>query len=240
LQALFEAQRIQDTSFLNLNNPRQTTSNVIESEKEIDMDIFDKELINFFDELINERQINDKDQSAKIITDKKKQDNNSRKYLQIVKANMQSQKCYLNNTSEIIKNLIHDSILLQSTKKNEINGAKFNCISPKKAFNKVAKQSSNMSSSVMLFRSINNSHTICVEPTDVLEPLNDGEFNEYKLFPTNKQIYKGNRNSQVNSEIDLDILLSDYTPRSLSLSCSNGSSLSSSMTNSPNNFSIFS
>ena len=43
-----------------------------------------------------------------------------------------------------------------------------------------------LNASVMLFRSVNNSHTICVEPTDVLEPLNEGDFAEYKLFPNSE------------------------------------------------------
>jgi hypothetical protein len=37
--------------------------------------------------------------------------------------------------------------------------------------------------SILLFRSINTSNTIYVQPTDVLEPLNEGNFDEYKLFP---------------------------------------------------------
>jgi hypothetical protein len=116
--------------------------------------------------------------------------------------------------------------------------------------------------SVMLFRSVNNSHTICVEPTDVLEPLNEGDFAEYKLFPnySNSDIkipvqsqksnslksllegldkkasvassYKQQHQHQSN-EIHI---LTDYTPQSLSLSCSSASSLPSSLSNSPTNF----
>ena len=41
------------------------------------------------------------------------------------------------------------------------------------------------SNSLMLYRSVNTSNTIFVQPTDVLEPLNEGEFTEYKLFPSN-------------------------------------------------------
>ena len=118
--------------------------------------------------------------------------------------------------------------------------------------------------SVMLFRSVNNSHTICVEPTDVLEPLNEGDFAEYKLFPnysnsdmkipvqsqksnslksllegldkkaTVASSYKHQQQQQHQSnEIHI---LTDYTPQSLSLSCSSASSLPSSLSNSPTNF----
>lgn len=110
--------------------------------------------------------------------------------------------------------------------------------------------------SVMLFRSVNNSHTICVEPTDVLEPLNEGDFAEYKLFPnSDKKIPVQNQNSLKSLLEGLDKkaavassykqqqhpsneihILTDYTPQSLSLSCSSASSPPSSLSNSPTNF----
>jgi hypothetical protein len=35
----------------------------------------------------------------------------------------------------------------------------------------------------LLFKSINSSNTIFIQPHDVLTPLNEGDFHEYKLFP---------------------------------------------------------
>ena len=39
------------------------------------------------------------------------------------------------------------------------------------------------SKSIMLFRSINSSNTIYVQPSDVIIPLSEGDYAEYKLFP---------------------------------------------------------
>jgi hypothetical protein len=44
-----------------------------------------------------------------------------------------------------------------------------------------------LSSSIQLFRSINSSNTIFVQPTDIIIPLSDGDYNEYKLFPAHEE-----------------------------------------------------
>jgi len=183
-------------------------------------------------------------QSSELYLKEKKRSESIKRYSQLVKSS--TNQNYLNNTSEFIKNLIHDSILLNpaNIKKFEnslsnlssspISGK--NGISPKKAFNRVLKQCSNLSS-VNFFRSINTSHTICVEPTDVLEPLNEGEFAEYKLFPTNGGKKKEQLVNSISNEMDASDLfgIENNYSSSLSLSCSNLSSMSSSMTNSPIN-----
>lgn len=182
-------------------------------------------------------------QSSELYLKEKKKSETIKRYSQLVKSS--AHQSYLNNTSEFIKNLIHDSILLNPANMKKFENSLSNLssspisgksgISPKKAFNRVLKQCSNLSS-VNFFRSINASHTICVEPTDVLEPLNEGEFTEYKLFPTCGGQKKELVVNSVSNEADgLDFFGADnnYSP-SLSLSCSNLSSMSSSMTNSPN------
>lgn len=175
------------------------------------------------------------------IMKEKKRSETIKKYSQLIKANSTQTKnsSYLNNTSEFLKSLIHDSLSSNfknledalsvcSSPKSAKNG-----ISPKKAFNRALKQYSNLSS-VKLFRSINNSHTIWVEPTDVLEPLNEGDFTEYKLFPTGQATNKRNlSNNLPAADIEIEFGFPDYSSQSLSLTCSNLSSVSSSMANSP-------
>jgi hypothetical protein len=129
----------------------------------------------------------------------------------------------LNNTSEFLKSLIQESRLNPLSHCSSPIASKGG-VSPKKALSRAIKHCASNLSSVSFFRSINNSHTIMVEPTDVLEPLHEGEFTEYKLFPT--------RHSSVSHEMEMDVL-GDCSPQSLSLSCSNLSSVSSSMVNSP-------
>ena len=180
------------------------------------LNYFEQNMAKLFDDLLDEQLIQEKRSSQPL----ESMDTNrpglfknssfelkdkSKRFAQQFKA-AQLQKNYLNNTSEILKSLLSP---ISSSSKS---------VSPKKAFNRAIKQRTSLSS-VRLFRSINNSHTICVEPTDVLEPLNEGEFTEYKLFPTSAQSKP-------------KLTCQDH---SLSLSCSNHSSLSSSMANSPNN-----
>lgn len=43
--------------------------------------------------------------------------------------------------------------------------------------------SSGQKSSIMLYRSLNTSNTIYVQPSDIIIPLVEGDYNEYKLFP---------------------------------------------------------
>lgn len=211
-----------------------------------------------FDELMNE-QVMDRHQQLPIQPlgavdtnrqhffengqDYKKKSESMKRYSQMIKPMQKTS--YLNNTSEFLKSLIHESIMLNPSNMKKFTGNSMahcsspisskNGISPKKALNRVIKNSN--LSSVNFFRSINNSHTIMVEPTDVLEPLNEGEFNEYKLFPTAGQGSKRkDQHSNMSNEIEMD-LLGDYSPQSLSLSCSNLSSVSSSMVNSPSHHS---
>lgn len=202
-----------------------------------------------FDELMNEQVMNRPFQPLGAVDanrqplfvdngqDYKKKSESIKKYSQMIKP--MQKPSYLNNTSEFLKSLIHESIMLNPSNHCSSPISSKNGISPKKALNRVIKNSQ-LSNSVNFFRSINNSHTIMVEPTDVLEPLNEGEFNEYKLFPTTAcgqgAKRKDQQNANMSNEIEMD-LLGDYSPQSLSLSCSNLSSVSSSMVNSPSHLS---
>lgn len=56
--------------------------------------------------------------------------------------------------------------------------------SPKLVLDKAPGAKKSTHSSVRLFRSINTSNTIYVQPTDIIIPLSEGDYNEYKLFPT--------------------------------------------------------
>jgi RNA recognition motif-containing protein len=90
--------------------------------------------------------------------------------------------------------------------------------------------------SIVLYRSLNTSNTIFVQPTDILEPLEVGEFNEYKLFPqttTKEELYSFQMSSPKRpnaKETSLDMLVELTPPSSVSLSpsCSSSSSSSSS------------
>lgn len=92
------------------------------------------------------------------------------------------------------------------------------------------------SPAVRLFRSINSSNTIYVQPTDIIIPLNEGDYNEYKLFPTGDKNIDYNQhplrcilkdlNSNVNESNEL--YSPPISPASSDASCSNSSSLVSS------------
>jgi hypothetical protein len=62
--------------------------------------------------------------------------------------------------------------------------------------------SKSASSSVMLFRSINSSNTIYVQPSDIIIPLSEGEYNEYKLFPNSS-----NNNKSINVDKEQNHIL---------------------------------
>jgi hypothetical protein len=91
------------------------------------------------------------------------------------------------------------------------------------------KNSSANDTSIVLYRSLNTSNTIFVQPTDILEPLEIGEFNEYKLFPqtsSGDQLYSFQMSSPKrprNKESSLDMLVELTPPSSLSTSCSSSS-----------------
>lgn len=98
------------------------------------------------------------------------------------------------------------------------------------------------SNSVILYRSLNTSNTIFVQPTDILEPLEVGDFNEYKLFPSTSSesnavcgsVIKGLSMSSPNKLNDndytkeIEILVELTPPSSVSLSSSSSSTSSSS------------
>jgi RNA recognition motif-containing protein len=105
------------------------------------------------------------------------------------------------------------------------------------------RESSLSSNSVILYRSLNTSNTIFVQPTDILEPLEVGDFNEYKLFPTviSTQLFKGlsmsspNKNQEEEDEdyeFAKEILVDLISPPS-SVSLSSSISSSSSTSTSP-------
>lgn len=92
------------------------------------------------------------------------------------------------------------------------------------------------SPAVRLFRSINSSNTIYVQPTDIIIPLNEGDYNEYKLFPTGDQNIDCNqhplssilRDFSGNANESNELYSPPISPASSNASCSNSSSLVSS------------
>ena len=58
-----------------------------------------------------------------------------------------------------------------------------NSNSLKTAFRNNSLNSMQTSCKNLIFKSLNSSNTIFIQPHDVLTPLNEGEFHEYKLFP---------------------------------------------------------
>lgn len=80
--------------------------------------------------------------------------------------------------------------------------------SPKQTDSNSVHSAMDAQNSVMLFRSINTSNTIYVEPTDILEPLNEGDFAEYKLFPLNhsNQPLNSHQNKQQTVENSKNVL----------------------------------
>ncbi|CAF0716151.1 unnamed protein product [Brachionus calyciflorus] len=85
---------------------------------------------------------------------------------------------------------------------------------------------------IRLFRSINSSNTIYVQPTDIIIPLSEGEYNEYQLFPSADKKINFEENPLtliLSSFLDSDELYSPpISSASSETSCSNSSSLVSS------------
>ncbi|RNA44448.1 polyadenylate-binding 7 [Brachionus plicatilis] len=92
------------------------------------------------------------------------------------------------------------------------------------------------SPAIRLFRSINSSNTIYVQPSDIIIPLNEGDYTEYKLFPSGdtsidcsqhplSTILKNWNNSANESN---ELYSPPISPASSDASCSNSSSLVSS------------
>lgn len=127
---------------------------------------------------------------------------------------LQSNKTQSTFAREIAQNILiekHDIKKENETIQNELNSSfdldltRFNYLldkalqHPKDSFSNSSSSSSPTSSihhksathdsSIMVYRSLNTSNTIFVQPTDILEPLEIGEFNEYKLFPSNEEFY---------------------------------------------------
>lgn len=94
---------------------------------------------------------------------------------------------------------------------------------------------SSKDASIRLFRSINSSNTIYVQPTDIIIPLTEGDYNEYKLFPSGDRKIEFNEHplslilNNLNIQEDFPELYSPpISSASSDTSCSNSSSLVSS------------
>ena len=81
-------------------------------------------------------------------------------------------------------NYIIDKASKYPTKQIESTGFSLSSSPLSPNHQKSSIETSMSSQSVILYRSLNTSNTIFVQPTDILEPLEIGDFNEYKLFPT--------------------------------------------------------
>jgi len=94
--------------------------------------------------------------------------------------------------------------------------------SPKHTDSNSVHSAMDSQNSVMLFRSINTSNTIYVEPTDILEPLNEGDFAEYKLFPLNQPLSNQQLKQQTcdNSKNVLSSILNNLEKINSSHNCS--------------------
>lgn len=206
---------------------------------------FEKCLLKVFDELLDE---NTPSHSNKQSLD----DLNRRKVLR------------QNNTNIFEQNDNYDSIF----KKEMFHYSSSSCSSPvsqkdsssigsgKRSISSIltgtSRQSKSATSSVLLFRSINTSNTIFVQPSDVLEPLTEGDYAEYKLFPSGNNsscsdsssvphVFTYNFASVFNRDNEpyspsKDPEMLDFTPLSsisLSTSASNSSSLNDSPIQSP-------
>lgn len=239
LQALFEA----ESDIENNNKPLFHSFQQHEQLSNYDNNetlIYEKNIEKFFDDLMSDQQ--------------QQQQTRPLGNLDINTTILKRFRPCLTQDKENI-NIIHDN---SATLNNKTSHVSSNCSSPI-SFKDNSPRSFQTTTNVMLFRSINNSHTICVEPTDVLEPLNEGDFAEYKLFPQSFQEIKFNKqkdqtiNSSLKSVLqglemkslnhhhqssndEIMHILTDYTPQSLSLSCSSASSLPSSLANSPITF----
>lgn len=88
------------------------------------------------------------------------------------------------------------------------------------------------SPAIRLFRSINSSNTIYVQPTDIIIPLNEGDYTEYKLFPSaDKNVDCGTHplcsllnNLSLNASDSNELYSPPISPASSDASCSNSSS----------------
>ncbi len=243
LQALFEAESdIENNNNKPLFHSFQANEQLSNYDNN-EMLIYEKNIEKFFDDLMSDQQQQQQQQTRPLGN------------LDINTTILKRFRPCLTQEKENI-NIIQDNL------NNKTSHLSSNCSSPI-SFKDNSPRSFQTTTNVMLFRSINNSHTICVEPTDVLEPLNEGDFAEYKLFPQSFQEIKLNNNKQnvqtINSSLksvlqglemkssvnhhhhqssndEIMHILTDYTPQSLSLSCSSASSLPSSLANSPINF----
>jgi hypothetical protein len=94
--------------------------------------------------------------------------------------------------------------------------------SPKQTDSTSVHSAMDAQNSVMLFRSINTSNTFYVEPTDILEPLNEGDFAEYKLFPLNQPLNNQQHKQQTcdNSKNVLNSILNNLEKINSSHNCS--------------------
>ena len=242
LQALFEAE-----SDIENNNNKPLFHSFQQNEQLSNYDnnetlIYEKNIEKFFDDLMSDQQQQQQQQ----------QQTRPLGNLDINTTILKRFRPCLTQDKENI-NIIHDNLATQNNKTSHLSS---NCSSPI-SFKDNSPRSFQTKTNVMLFRSINNSHKICVEPTDVLEPLNEGDFAEYKLFPQSFQEIKFNKKNDqtINSSLksvlqglemnhhhhqssndEIMHILTDYTPQSLSLSCSSASSLPSSLANSPITF----
>lgn len=131
-----------------------------------------------------------------------------------------------------------------------LNSISSSCSSPLSQKDDLSPKTNRNSASVRLFRSLNSSNTIYVQPTDIIIPLSEGDYTEYKLFPVASQKQETERiqnfndeNSSVMNKIlnNLGVYLGEssnedlelYSPPISSVSSVSPCSISSSLASSP-------
>ena len=218
-------------SILSRGNDFNCEKNDLNKFKSSNESFIENSITKLFDELMDDQRENDENESP-IVPNKisqsrmenTKSDSSNKRVLQVLCSNSQN----------VNKNCIESN----DKQNKKVSFSLSDCSSPgsPRSFSPF-KANDN---SVKLFRSINSSHTICVEPTDVLQPLNEGEFAEYKLFPSSDRgAAKSPKHSRLDAfcsifgnrtreceELEIE-LLADCTPPSLSISGSTSSNSSS-------------
>lgn len=127
--------------------------------------------------------------------------------------------------SDNTKNCANRPVLADISSKNEqsildYNSLSSSCSSPSSQKEDISPQldnsvKSSKSTSVRLFRSINSSNSIYVQPTDIIIPLGEGDYNEYKLFPASN--YNQEASSQPQTELEHHSTLMDNILNNLGL-----------------------